>query len=232
MQSEVRVCWTSVMRRKPRLRVKRSWQLLLLLLVAALSSLPPRSVGSTEFERADAELNGLYQQLRAQLSPERREGLRQAQRAWLAFLDVSERNLTLGRAFRTEETQARCEQLRLLLQESATAGSRGAAQLRAADAELNEVYQNVVTSLTRAEQSSLREAQRAWLAFYVASQRDTPGIAATIAQQRTDQLRQIYLKGKTDEAASATPNTSEEYGRSPPVDPTTPDPFERARRPR
>lgn len=43
---------------------------------------------AAELDRREATLNRLYKQVLAAVSPERREGLRKAERAWVAFADA------------------------------------------------------------------------------------------------------------------------------------------------
>ena len=43
---------------------------------------------TAELDRREAVLNRLYKQVLAVVSPERREGLRKAERAWMAFADA------------------------------------------------------------------------------------------------------------------------------------------------
>lgn len=53
----------------------------------AVTTAEMRRCANDRYQAADAELNRVYRQLSAQLSDKRREQLKQAQRAWLAFRD-------------------------------------------------------------------------------------------------------------------------------------------------
>jgi uncharacterized protein YecT (DUF1311 family) len=53
----------------------------------AVSTAEMRTCANELYEAADAELNRVYRQLASQLSDERREKLKAAQQAWIAFRD-------------------------------------------------------------------------------------------------------------------------------------------------
>lgn len=53
----------------------------------ATTSAAMRACVNQRYQAADAKLNDIYQRLAAQLPEERRERLRAAQRAWIAFRD-------------------------------------------------------------------------------------------------------------------------------------------------
>lgn len=53
----------------------------------AVSTTEMRTCANEQFQAADAELNRVYRQLAAQLSGVRREQLKTAQQAWIAFRD-------------------------------------------------------------------------------------------------------------------------------------------------
>jgi uncharacterized protein YecT (DUF1311 family) len=193
-----------------------------------------------ELNQADAELNGLYQQLMNSLSADKRERLRTAERAWISFREknnaafqaTSEKG-GLSRSQLAEsyvgETHARCDQLRRIL----SGGSWGKTELRevqSEDAELNHVYKQALAVLSSAEETRLREAQRAWLDFYNASNFAGAELAVLIISQRTEQLRAFYLeKGAPLDTSSGNTENPERSDTEEAKDPTIPDPFERAR---
>jgi uncharacterized protein YecT (DUF1311 family) len=78
-----------------------------------------------DFEEADAELNAVYKQVRARLSPKGAAALRDAQRAWVIFRDKTAEAYGIGEEGGSNEglmyircqeaiTQNRTKELRLL----------------------------------------------------------------------------------------------------------------------
>jgi uncharacterized protein YecT (DUF1311 family) len=198
---------------------------------------------NTELKQADAELNLLYQRLMNSLSAGNRERLRTAERAWISFgekNDVAFRVTSEKRALsssqlaqsRIAEMRARCDQLRRMLSSNGSSAKASLKEVQSADTELNSVYKQALAALSSAEEARLRDAQRAWLDFYNASRPAGSDIALMIISQRTEQLREFYLEEGTPLSASSPkvenlePTDTEER-----VDPTIPDPFERARVP-
>jgi uncharacterized protein YecT (DUF1311 family) len=193
-----------------------------------------------ELKQTDSELNVLYQQLMNSLSAGSRERLRMAERAWILFGGKNEvalratsdkRGLSPSELaqLRIAETRARCDQLRRMLSADAS-DKAGVREVQSADTELNNVYKQAIALLSPAEETGLREAQRAWLDFYNASRSAGSDVALMIISHRTEQLRAFYLKESTPLNASSLnaenlePSDTEEK-----VDPTIPDPFARAR---
>lgn len=198
---------------------------------------------NTELKQTDAELNVLYQQLMNSFSAGNREHLRTAERAWILFGERNEiafrvtsekRGLSSSQLAqsRIAAMRARCDQLRRMLSNNGSSAKASLKEVQSADTELNSVYKQALAALSSAEEARLREAQRAWLDFYNASRSAGSDIALMIISQRTEQLREFYL------AESAPLNTSSRNTENPEpsnteekVDPTIPDPFERARVP-
>jgi uncharacterized protein YecT (DUF1311 family) len=193
-----------------------------------------------ELKQTDSELNVLYQQLMNSLSAGSRERLRMDERAWILFGGKNEvalratsdkRGLSPSELaqLRIAETRARCDQLRRMLSADAS-DKAGVREVQSADTELNNVYKQAIALLSPAEETGLREAQRAWLDFYNASRSAGSDVALMIISHRTEQLRAFYLKESTPLNASSLnaenlePSDTEEK-----VDPTIPDPFARAR---
>ena len=184
---------------------------------------------------ADRLLNSNYQQVLARLTPAGREQLRKAERAWLAFVELDKiamreaaARLGLSRSvaqdFETREVEARIDQLADLLSAQNAQTSEAAAAFRQNDAQLNIVYQRCISSLSPAEVSALRKAQRAWLEFRDASQKFGGLTGARITAARTDHLNAFYIQSAV---SSAPPKVEPVAERK--ADPNTPDPFERAR---
>jgi uncharacterized protein YecT (DUF1311 family) len=196
---------------------------------------------NTELKQADAELNLLYQQLMNSLSAGNREHLRTAERAWILFGEKNEvafRVISEKRALsssqlvqsRIAEKRARCDQLRRMLSSDGSSANASVKEVQAADAELNSAYKQALEGLSSTEEVRLREAQRAWLDFYNASRSAGSNIALMIISHRTEQLREFYLnEGAPLNAASSDAESPEPSNTEEKVDPTIPDPFERAR---
>jgi uncharacterized protein YecT (DUF1311 family) len=218
--------------------ISLSWLLIPLLIV--LSSLFAENQ-NTELKETDAELNVLYQGLMNSLSPSNRERLRTAERAWISFGEKNEvafratseiRGLSPSQLtqFRIGETRARCDQLRRMFSSNEVTTGASLKEVQFADTELNKVYKQAIAVLSSAEETRLREAQRAWLDFYNASRSAASDVALMIISHRTEQLREFYLEEGTGlnafspKAEDLEPSDTEKR-----VDPTIPDPFERAR---
>jgi uncharacterized protein YecT (DUF1311 family) len=193
-----------------------------------------------ELKQTDSELNLLYQRLMNSLSPGNRERLRMAERAWISFSEKNEvalRVVSENRGLspselaqlRLAETRARCDQLRRMLSAGAS-DKAGVREAQSADTELNNVYKQAIAVLSPAEETGLREAQRAWLDFYNASRSAGSDVALMIISHRTEQLRAFYLEESTPLNASS-PNAEnlEPSDTGEKVDLTIPDPFERGR---
>jgi uncharacterized protein YecT (DUF1311 family) len=186
---------------------------------------------SAEAQEADKYLNRNYQQLLQKLSPPMREQLRKAQRAWLSFAELNkaamsaaaQRQAALHSEFQRAEikqVQTRTGELSAMIYQE-DSGPDLAGRLRRADEELNVVYRRCIETLTPAEVSKLREAQRAWVAFRDASQPFGMDICLRITGHRTTQLNDFYIRGGTS-AVQATKAQEK-------PDPTVPNPFERAK---
>jgi uncharacterized protein YecT (DUF1311 family) len=186
---------------------------------------------SAEAQQADKYLNASYQQLLQKLSPSAREQLRKAQRAWLLFAELNKAAMSAAAqrhgALRSEFQRAEIEQVQtrtgelsaMLYQEDS--GPDLAGRLRRTDEELNVVYRRCIDTLTPAEASKLREAQRAWVAFRDASQALGMEACLRITGHRTTQLNDFYIRSGTS-AVQATAAQQK-------PDPTVPNPFERAK---
>jgi uncharacterized protein YecT (DUF1311 family) len=186
---------------------------------------------SAEAQQADKQLNGSYQQLLQKLPPPTREQLRKAQRAWLSFAELNKTAMSAAAqkhgAPHSEFQRAEIEQVQtrtgelsaMLYPENSEPDLAG--RFRRADEELNVVYRRCIDTLTPAEVSKLREAQRAWVAFRDASRPFGMNICLRITGHRTTQLNDFYIRGGTSAAQAAT--TPEK------PDPTVPNPFERAK---
>jgi uncharacterized protein YecT (DUF1311 family) len=188
-----------------------------------------------DLEQADAQLNQIYQQLLASLPSHQREQLRVAQRAWVAFVDKSELSVattapTRPGQGRLAQTRARTTQLRQMFTRNAPANSAAlAASLRAADVELNTVYQQCLGTMSAAEANPMREAQRTWIIFRDANRVGGPGVILTITNDRTRELQEYYLGRATSNVASSQPVATSQASPARSLDPSIPDPFERAR---
>lgn len=184
-----------------------------------------------EAQQADKDLNVNYQRVLQKLSPSMREQLRKAQRAWLLFAELNktamaaaaQRHRALPSEFQRveiDQLQTRTGELSAMLNPE-NSGPDLAGRLRRTDEELNVVYRRCIGTLTPAEVSKLREAQRAWVAFRDASRPFGMDICLRITGHRTTQLNDFYIRGGTS-AVQATKAQEK-------PDPTIPNPFERAK---
>lgn len=193
-------------------------------LLAACTVLIPRLSQAETARDADVELNRTYQLVLRTLSPNAREKLRHAQRAWLTFTSLNDgalafagQRLGLGpdeiEANKARHLRLRNSELKQMLpgQDAVAAGTTG---LPDEDSQLNRIYRQCIEGLTPDELEKLRAAQRAWVIFRDASLPFGAVVCASITRDRTEQLRQLYLEQAN---ANPTPN------------PNVPDPFESAR---
>jgi len=187
---------------------------------------------SAQAQQADKSLNADYQQLLQKLPPPAREQLRKAQRAWLLFAELNKAAMSAAAqrngALRSEVQRAEIDQVNtrsgelsaMLYHEDSVPDLAG--RLRRTDEELNVVYRRCIETLTPAEVSKLREAQRAWVAFRDASRPFGMEACLRITGHRTTQLNDFYIRAGTSAVqATTTPEKP---------DPTVPDPFERAKK--
>jgi uncharacterized protein YecT (DUF1311 family) len=181
----------------------------------------------------DRRLNSTYEQLLSRLTPAGRDQLRKVERAWLAFAELDKiamreaaARLGLSNAdaqdFENGEVAARIGQLDELFDSSGS--PELTAIFRQNDAQLNVVYQRCISALSPAEVSALRKAQRAWLVFRDESRKFGGLVGARITAARTGHLNAFYIRS----AVSSAPSSEEPVAQQK-ADPTTPDPFERAR---
>jgi uncharacterized protein YecT (DUF1311 family) len=198
-------------------------------------------------QAADQTLNKTYQDVMRKLPPKSRTQLRDAQRAWLTFMvqDCAAAGAAapkLGKKgddlaeFKVDEFERRTNELVSLLdRESGTiyrwddktkeehelTKSELESFLRTMDPELNVVYERCLHLVPEEAAAQFRDAQRAWVAFKDANKPfGTYAVLQTTAF-RIRQLSDFYVG--YDETLNAR-NPEEEK-----LDPTVPDPFERAR---
>ncbi len=127
-----------------------------------------------DYQRADKQLNQVYNQVRDKLSANRRQQLIVAQRAWISFRDANckfERSEVEGGTMAPliynnclqDMTKKRTLELNSYLQnQMAQPDGRN---YQSVDRKLNQVYQKVIGSLPASRQSQLKIAQRAWIIF-------------------------------------------------------------------
>ena len=127
-----------------------------------------------DYQRADKQLNQVYNQVRDQLSANRRQQLIVAQRAWISFRDADckfARSAVEGGTMAPlifnnclqDLTKKRTSELNSYLQnEMSQPTSRN---YQTVDRKLNQVYQNTMGTLPASRQSQLKIAQRAWIVF-------------------------------------------------------------------
>jgi uncharacterized protein YecT (DUF1311 family) len=189
-------------------------------------------------QKADQQLNEDYKTLMGSLSKKAGEQVRIAERAWLVYLTANEQAVreivgdqdnvqAIVFSARLLEIEHRREELRALFgQPPSVAGSSP----DAADAELNQVYQQSLRMLSLKAERRLREAQRAWIDFRdkqtKANSASTANVSppSLVTLHRIASLKITYLGPSPSTTQS---NTIPE--RDPALDPSIPDPFATAR---
>jgi uncharacterized protein YecT (DUF1311 family) len=127
-----------------------------------------------DYQRADQKLNQVYNQVRDQLSANRRQQLIVAQRAWISFRDADckfarstfEGGTMAPFIFNTclqDMTKKRTLELRSYEQNQMPQPT--SRNYQTVDRKLNQVYQKIIGTLAASRQSQLKIAQRAWIVF-------------------------------------------------------------------
>jgi uncharacterized protein YecT (DUF1311 family) len=209
-----------------------------------VSAQTPRSTTATA-EDADQQLNKTYQQVMQRLAPKSRTQLRDAQRAWLAFVE-RDSAAACAAAGKLGKTDQDCEEFKVdgfehrtgelsnLLEaepnaiyrwddktknEREVSKSELAVLLPRMDPELNIVYQRCLHLLSEDAAVRLRDAQRAWIAFRDALRPFGVSVVYQTTAYRIHQLSDFYV----GEGLEPQPYNAEK------ADSSVPDPFERAR---
>jgi len=150
--------------------MKRSRIALLTLFVALAMAIPLRAqTPAQQFERADAELNRVYGELRGALTDAQKEQLKQSQRQWISERDSfassgMSRNQQLEiLTSRTIERIAALQKALSSLHTPQGDNSQLSAEFQAADEELNRVYRQLRDLSSEAEKAKLKEGQRRWI---------------------------------------------------------------------
>ena len=195
-----------------------------LLLVVAIAS----ARAETTPRDADQYLNTGYKDAMQQLPPATREKLRNAQRAWLAFVEKNSAAMRVA-ARALGISSARCQELEVKEVENRTsdfyyskesnAPEENKGRYQRVDADLNAVYGRCLATLSPEATAALREAQRAWVAYRDANRPFGMEFLAGLTVRRADQLSDFYVQSTT-----APLNVSR-----PKAEPSPPDPFERAK---
>ena len=183
----------------------------------------------TDPRQADQALNQGYQQVMRKLPPAGQKNLREAQRAWLNFVEKNTSAMrtaaeALGipisrcQEMEVQEVEYRTEDFSFQSQPSSPDVVPG--HLARVDADLNAVYQRCIALLPPPAQTSLREAQRAWIAYRDSNRAQGVEYVAGLTVRRADQLTDFYITGTLPAESKRSSNAG---GRTPP------DPFERAR---
>jgi len=199
------------------------------LIVAVTVEMASVQAQTAEARDADQYLNTSYKEAMQQLPPVTKEKLRNAQRAWLAFVEknsaamkAAARALGISAArceeFEVREVEKRTQDFDYSKESNAPEEEKG--HYQRVDADLNAVYERCLTTLSPEAKTALREAQRAWVAYRDANRPFGLEFLAGITVRRADQLSDFYVGSTT---APATLNHPEK------TDPNPPDPFERAR---
>jgi uncharacterized protein YecT (DUF1311 family) len=139
-----------------------------------------------DYQREDKQLNQVYNQVRDQLSANRRQQLIVAQRAWISFRDADckfarsevEGGTMAPLIFNNclqDMTKKRTLELNSYAQNQMTQPTAG--NYQTVDRKLNQVYQKIMGSLPASRQSQLKIAQRAWIVFRDASSKFESSLA-------------------------------------------------------
>lgn len=127
-----------------------------------------------DYQRADQKINQVYNQVRDQLSANRRQQLIVAQRAWISFRDANckfARSAVEGGTMAPlianncleDLTKKRTLELNSYSQNQMPQPT--GKNFQTVDRKLNQVYQNTIGTLPASRQSQLKIAQRAWIIF-------------------------------------------------------------------
>jgi uncharacterized protein YecT (DUF1311 family) len=185
------------------MREPRGRLLIVLYLLLATCSAKAQ-LSQQSLERADAELNRAYTELRKYLSEADKVELRNTQRQWIAQRDqlassIADEDGKLH--FLTSETQRRAEELADLLGSLRSRVSSGtvhediSSRFNQADQELNAVYRELRSVLSEVEQKHLKSVQVEWVkrkeaATSAASASEGMGIQLNMTLQRIAELKE------------------------------------------
>jgi uncharacterized protein YecT (DUF1311 family) len=202
-------------------------QIFSLLVFAVTISLISARAQTTPRE-ADQYLNTGYKAAMQQLSPATREKLRNAQRAWLAFVEKNSAAMRVT-ARGLGVSSARCQELEVKEVENRTVDfdyskeSNAPEEIKGhyqrVDADLNAVYARCLATLSPEAQAALREAQRAWVTYRDANRAFGVEFLAGLTVRRADQLSDFYIESTTAPLKTSRPK----------AEASPPNPFERAR---
>jgi uncharacterized protein YecT (DUF1311 family) len=180
-------------------------------------------------QQADQDLNASYRDAMKELPPASREKLRNAQRAWLMFVEKNSAAMRVA-APALGISRAQCEKIEVSEVENrsvdfsysreSNAPEETKGQYQRADADLNTVYERCLSTLPPDAKAALREAQRLWLAYRDANRPFGIEFMAGLTVRRADQLSDFYVGSTTMPLSTKSPAKAE---------PSPPDPFERAR---
>ncbi len=129
---------------------------------------------AVDYQRADKQLNLIYNQVRNLVSANHRSQLIIAQKAWISFRDADckfAQSAFAGGTIaplitnncRTDLTKKRVSELNSYLQNQMPQPK--SRNYQTVDRKLNQVYQNTIDNLSVSRQSQLKIAQRAWISF-------------------------------------------------------------------
>ncbi len=168
------------------------------------------SCWQNRWQAADAALNQTYKNLQKQLPAAKSQALRQAQRLWLSYRDLhcaqqiaeqqAQRQQAIKQACLAHLTQERTA----TLANYTAADAQPTADYAATDQRLNQLYRQHMHSASAAQQTSLRQAQRAWLAFRNAECGTNPSCLARLTQNRNAHLQSDVLLTTTVPSALET----------------------------
>jgi len=166
-----------------------------------------------EYQRADKQLNQVYNQVRAQFSPTPRQQLILAQRAWISFRDANCKFAAsqfeggtmapfMANTCLEKLTKKRTSELDSYLQNQMPLPT--SRNYQTVDRKLNQVYQNTIGTLSASRQSQLKIAQRAWIVFRDANSKFESSLSnggkqlslIRMTEQRTKDLVDFSQQGR------------------------------------
>ena len=182
-------------------------------------------------QQADRDLSAIYAQSLARLTPENQKALREAERAWITFTEKnwsawSALRATRGftnevqKGFGVAEIRRRSKHLEVFFLTFRFPYEDSKKVRDDLDAELTAVYASCMANSSPEARLALRDAQRAWITYrdldadacVLAARQANRGTMrgysakAHLIRERTIQLQESYLEGKTDSAFKAVPD--------------------------
>lgn len=184
--------------------------LLASILIVAFSAALRAETSDQQFKRADDELNRVYRELRAALTDEQKEELKQSEKLWISERDslaAAAASQNQRFAILTRSTIERTEALRKTLASlRARSGnsSSSTSDFERADQELNRVYRQLRDLSPQLDEERLKEDEKRWIeakkeaASRVANAQERKGLLLRLTVERTRELSERLLAMQTN----------------------------------